>query len=90
MSRQDTVGNGNEAASITVGVDLPHAIMVMEPNEDGPYNDAFEVMIMFTESVDSFTGSDITLGGTATYITLSPDGFVRLGDGCRLGVLRLI
>ena len=58
----DTAGNDNEAASITVGVDLPHAIMVMEPEDGvGPYSEAFTVMIMFTESVDSFTDSDITL-----------------------------
>ena len=58
----DTAGNDNEAASITVGVDLPHAIMVMEPEDGvGPYSEVFTVMIMFTESVDSFTDSDITL-----------------------------
>ena len=52
----DTAGNDNEAASTTVGVDLPHAIMVMEPEDGvGPYSEAFTVMIMFTESVDSFT-----------------------------------
>ena len=58
----DTAGNDNEAASTTVGVDLPHAIMVMEPEDGvGPYSEAFTVMIMFTESVGSFTDSDITL-----------------------------
>lgn len=49
---RDSVGNGNTAATdVTVSVNLPHSIMVMEPDGDGPYNAAFDVMVMFTESV---------------------------------------
>ena len=58
----DAAGNSNTAAdSRTVFVDLPHQIMVMEPDEDGPHNEAFEVMVMFTESVGAFVANDITL-----------------------------
>ena len=69
----DTAGHENAAVSATVNVDLPHAIMVMEPEEDGPYNEAFDVIIMFTETVDSFTTSDITLdpSGLATVTSVT-------------------
>lgn len=72
---QDDLGNGNLAASATVAVDLPHSIMVMEPDDDGPHNAAFEVMIMFTETVDSsFTTSDITLSPSSLATVTSVTG----------------
>ena len=61
----DTLGNDNEEASTTVTVDLPHEIMIMEPDEEGPHSQPFEVMVMFTEGVDSFTASHITLSDTS-------------------------
>ena len=70
---QDDLGNGNIAASATVAVDLPHGIMVMEP-DDGPHNAAFEVMIMFTETVGSFTASDITLSPSSLATVTSVTG----------------
>ena len=71
----DNLGNGNLAASATVAVDLPHSIMVMEPDDDGPHNAAFEVMIMFTETVDSsFTTSDITLSPSSLATVTSVTG----------------
>ena len=62
----NTGGEGNTAATAqTVTVDLPHSIMVKEPAA-GPHSKAFDVMVMFTESVASsgagaFTTDDITL-----------------------------
>ena len=68
----DAAGNDNEASTLhTVTVDLPHAIMVMEPDEEGPYSAAFDVMIMFTESVGAFTASDITLTPTSSLATVT-------------------
>ena len=63
----NTGGEGNTAATDqTVSVDLPHQIMVMEPDGDGPYKAAFDVKVMFTEGVASsgdgaFVADDITL-----------------------------
>ncbi len=71
---QDDLGNGNLAASATVAVDLPHSIMVMDPDDDGPHNAAFEVKVMFTETVGSFTASDITLSPSSLATVTSVTG----------------
>ncbi len=71
---QDDLGNGNLAASATVAVDLPHSIMVMDPDDDGPHNAAFEVKVMFTETVGNFTTSDITLSPSSLATVTSVTG----------------
>ena len=57
----DAAGNNNTEGTTDETIDLPMAIMVMEPEEEGPYNEAFDVIIMFTEEVDEFVAADITL-----------------------------
>ena len=72
----DAVGNGNRSGNtLEVSVDLPHAIMVMEPEGEGPYNEAFDVVIMFTESVESgFGASDITLSPSGLAMVMNVTG----------------
>ena len=75
-SAQDDAGNGNELfTSIPVSVDLtPPGVSI-----DGPTvtNAAFDVTITFTEAVNGFVMSDITLTGstaTASVTALSGSG----------------
>ena len=64
----NSANEGNAAASdLTVTIELPMAIMVMEPEND-VNNEAFNVVVMFTEAVEEFVIDDITLepSGLAT------------------------
>ena len=71
----NTGGQGNTAATDqTVTVDLPHQIMVMEPDGDEPHNAAFDVTVMFTESVGGFVAGDITLTPNTMATVGTPSG----------------
>ena len=66
----DAAGNNNTEGTTDETIDLPMAIMVMEPEgKTGPYNEAFDVIFMFTETVDEFVVSDIRL--TSGLVTLT-------------------
>ena len=69
----DAINNsGNESGEVTVAINLPMAIMVMDPEKEHN-NEPFDVVFMFTESVE--------LGD----ITLRPSNLVTLTDVDRSG-----
>lgn len=75
----DSGGSGNTAATDqTVTVDLPHNIMVMAPagytSESPPYNAAFDITVMFTETVGAFVADDITLTPSTMATVGTPSG----------------
>ncbi|MDE0426992.1 MAG: Ig-like domain-containing protein [Candidatus Poribacteria bacterium] len=71
----NTGGEGNTAATNqTVSVDLPHSIMIMGPSGDEDRNAAFDITVMFTESVGAFVADDITLTPSTMATVGTPSG----------------
>ncbi|MDE2797451.1 MAG: Ig-like domain-containing protein, partial [Gemmatimonadota bacterium] len=71
----NTGGEGNTAATNqTVSVDLPHSIMIMGPSGDEDRNAAFDITVMFTESVGAFVAGDITLTPSTMATVGTPSG----------------
>ena len=76
----DLAGNNNVVSSDTALIHMdrvrPNVQSIFIPTD--PQNDEFDVMITFSEDVNNFVVSDITLGGTATYtksLTGSDDAY---------------
>ena len=68
MLHEDAAGNGNEASTHTVAIDLTRpGVTLTAPTT--PQNAAFDVSIEFTEVVTGFSASEISLSGVDATVT---------------------